>query len=177
MSIQPTIFGLINALLLPTTSIECVGIIFGCAVMLFTLVSLTFDGYFSLSLLSLLSLSRFSGVVFLNILNSHLINFHFTGVVVYFPLKESIAQRLPLASATTLLMEQVRLLMKTHAFVRENVPVSLAYYKAKKKDERSDKKTQNDDISGPCPDFSRYLYFMFAPTLVYRNRYPRYLVL
>jgi hypothetical protein len=24
-----------------------------------------------------------------------------------------------------------------------------------------------------CPDFSNYLYFLFAPTLVYRDNYPR----
>ena len=34
-----------------------------------------------------------------------------------------------------------------------------------------------DDDTGdeylPCPDFSKYLYFLFAPTLVYRDVYPR----
>jgi len=34
-----------------------------------------------------------------------------------------------------------------------------------------------DDDAGdqylPCPDFSKYLYFLFAPTLVYRDVYPR----
>jgi hypothetical protein len=24
-----------------------------------------------------------------------------------------------------------------------------------------------------CPDFSNYLYFLFAPTLVYKDNYPR----
>lgn len=24
-----------------------------------------------------------------------------------------------------------------------------------------------------CPDFSQYLYFLFAPTLIYRDQYPR----
>lgn len=25
----------------------------------------------------------------------------------------------------------------------------------------------------PCPEFSKYLYFLFAPTLIYRDSYPR----
>ena len=29
------------------------------------------------------------------------------------------------------------------------------------------------DVHLPCPDFSKYLYFLFAPTLVYRDVYPR----
>ena len=27
---------------------------------------------------------------------------------------------------------------------------------------------------GKCPGFSKYLYFLFAPTLVYKDNYPRY---
>ena len=37
--------------------------------------------------------------------------------------------------------------------------------------------TGNDDDDAEqhlaCPDFSKYLYFLFAPTLVYRDTYPR----
>ena len=33
---------------------------------------------------------------------------------------------------------------------------------------------QETDVETPCPDFSKYLYFLFAPTLVYRDSYPRY---
>ena len=35
--------------------------------------------------------------------------------------------------------------------------------------------TDDDDADQhlPCPDFSKYLYFLFAPTLVYRDVYPR----
>lgn len=70
-------------------------------------------------------------------------------------------------------MEQVRILMKTHAFVRSNVPVALSYDNQKySKPQRTDD-TKEDHDQAPCPDFSKYLYFMFAPTLVYRNRYPR----
>lgn len=44
--------------------------------------------------------------------------------------------------------------MKMHAFVRSNIPETL--------------KLRNS------PRFSSYLYFLFAPTLVYRHNYPRY---
>lgn len=30
----------------------------------------------------------------------------------------------------------------------------------------------NDELS-PCPSYSRYLYYYFAPTLIYRDQYPR----
>lgn len=48
------------------------------------------------------------------------------------------------------------MLMKTHAFVRENAPNTL-----------------NVKENSSAPDFSKYLYFLFAPTLIYRDEYPR----
>lgn len=93
-----------------------------------------------------------------------------TGIAICLPVREIIIHRLPPASAVALLLEQVRILMKTHAFVRSNIPVSLAFKGPTKKE--SDEAGE-DGSDGPCPDFTKYLYFSFAPTLVYRNRYPR----
>lgn len=59
----------------------------------------------------------------------------------------------PIASAVVCACEQVRLIMKQHAFIRENLERALE--------------------KGVVPDFSRYLYFLFIPTLVYRDEYPR----
>jgi len=61
-------------------------------------------------------------------------------------------------------MEQVRLVMKAHAFIRSTMPKILA----------ADKKTDSSPAIKPlpCPKFSNYLYFLFAPTLVYRDNYP-----
>ncbi|XP_069110703.1 sterol O-acyltransferase 1-like isoform X2 [Argopecten irradians] len=73
--------------------------------------------------------------------------------------------QLPPASGVIITTEQVRLFMKVHAFVRENIPRVLAVYK--KDDGDREMKTNL------CPDFSKYLYFLFAPTLVYRDSYPR----
>lgn len=34
--------------------------------------------------------------------------------------------------------------------------------------------SKDHDKADMCPDFSKYLYFLFAPTLIYRDNYPRY---
>ncbi|XP_074659023.1 sterol O-acyltransferase 1-like isoform X1 [Tubulanus polymorphus] len=81
------------------------------------------------------------------------------------PVITSFQHQLPIASKLIAILEQVRLIMKAHAFVRYNIPRAINY-KPKSDDDV-------EDVGGPCPDFSKYLYFLFAPTLVYRNSYPR----
>uniref|UniRef100_A0A336LXT3 O-acyltransferase n=1 Tax=Culicoides sonorensis TaxID=179676 RepID=A0A336LXT3_CULSO len=68
------------------------------------------------------------------------------------------------ASAIATLLEMTRLLMKTHAFVRSNVPRAL-YPKLKAHTE--------DKPEFYIPEFGKFLYFLFIPTLVYRDSYPR----
>ncbi|XP_033220386.1 sterol O-acyltransferase 1 [Belonocnema kinseyi] len=80
---------------------------------------------------------------------------------IIFPAKAVIQEDLPPASSLIVLMEQVRMLMKTHAFVRSNTPRVLAY------------KPHTENPEPSYPGFSKFLYFMFAPTLVYRDSYPR----
>uniref|UniRef100_A0A1A9V9R4 O-acyltransferase n=1 Tax=Glossina austeni TaxID=7395 RepID=A0A1A9V9R4_GLOAU len=72
---------------------------------------------------------------------------------------------LPFASGVVLQLESIRLLMKMHAFVRTTIPRVL-HGKAKTDDELV-------QHSIAFPPFSCYLYFLFAPTLVYRDFYPR----
>ncbi|XP_018571153.1 sterol O-acyltransferase 1-like [Anoplophora glabripennis] len=67
---------------------------------------------------------------------------------------------LPLASATIVLAEQVRIAMKIHAFVRTNAPKVLNC------------KPHVEDLV-KLPTFWNFLYFMFAPTLIYKDEYPR----
>lgn len=55
---------------------------------------------------------------------------------------------------------QVRFLMKSHAFIRSNVPNIL-------------KHKQHSDERLDLPTLEHYLYFSFAPTLLYRKHYPR----
>ncbi|KAE8610488.1 hypothetical protein XENTR_v10012146 [Xenopus tropicalis] len=67
---------------------------------------------------------------------------------------------LPPASRFIIILEQVRLIMKSHSFVRENVPRIFAFTKEK-------------SSIVPVPQVTQYLYFLFAPTLIYRDSYPR----
>ncbi|KAL5006760.1 hypothetical protein ScPMuIL_015566 [Solemya velum] len=71
---------------------------------------------------------------------------------------------MPPASAVVIATEQLRLMMKAHAFVRENTARVLAI------SDESKCATEGTEAgeSEVCPDFSKYLYFLFAPTLVYR---------
>ncbi|KAJ7332038.1 hypothetical protein JRQ81_014218 [Phrynocephalus forsythii] len=67
---------------------------------------------------------------------------------------------LPPASSFIVILEQVRLMMKAHSFIRENVPRVISC------------PTQKSN-SFQFPRVSQYLYFLFAPTLIYRDEYPR----
>ncbi|XP_066479692.1 sterol O-acyltransferase 1 isoform X2 [Tiliqua scincoides] len=67
---------------------------------------------------------------------------------------------LPPASRAIVITEQVRLVMKAHSFIRENVPRVIS---------SSPQKSNSVQV----PQLSQYLYFLFAPTLIYRDHYPR----
>ncbi|XP_036615269.1 sterol O-acyltransferase 1-like [Trichosurus vulpecula] len=71
-----------------------------------------------------------------------------------------LAYTLPPASRFIVILEQVRFIMKAHSFIRENVPRVLD---AAKENSRTI----------PIPQVNQYLYFLFAPTLIYRDSYPR----
>ncbi|XP_060132605.1 sterol O-acyltransferase 1 isoform X6 [Zootoca vivipara] len=72
----------------------------------------------------------------------------------------AIVYNLPPASAAIVILEQVRLLMKIYSFIRENTPRILSF---------TPQKTNTVQV----PKVSQYLYFLFAPTLIYRDEYPR----
>lgn len=59
-----------------------------------------------------------------------------------------------------IVFEQIRFVMKAHSLVRETVPRVVSAAKAK-----------SDTV--PMPTVGQYLYFLFAPTLIYRDSYPR----
>lgn len=80
-----------------------------------------------------------------------------------------VKHELPVASSICIVCEQVRFIMKFHAFVRENTPRALRYKSAF--DHRDDDVKRMEAV--PCPRFEKFLYFLFAPTLVYRDEYPR----
>ncbi|KAM7344133.1 sterol O-acyltransferase 1-like [Cochliomyia hominivorax] len=82
----------------------------------------------------------------------------------YLPTKICLSFDLPFVTATVLLLETVRLLMKMHSFVRSIVPRVMAR-----------KLKSEADSKNPIhfPSFQKYLYYLFAPTLLYRDEYPR----
>ncbi|XP_072387526.1 sterol O-acyltransferase 1-like [Diabrotica undecimpunctata] len=67
---------------------------------------------------------------------------------------------LPVACSSIILLEQTRLSMKIHAYIRHNA-------------ERVVKYKPHSDQELILPKFKNYLYFLFAPTIVYRDEYPR----
>ncbi|XP_023578646.1 sterol O-acyltransferase 2 isoform X3 [Octodon degus] len=79
-------------------------------------------------------------------------------VLCILPVHVVLKHELPPASRCVLVFEQVRLLMKSYSFLRETVPGTLR-------------------VKGGegvwAPSFSSYLYFLFCPTLIYRETYPR----
>lgn len=70
---------------------------------------------------------------------------------------------LPHASSLSVVMEMTRFVMKTYAFVRENAP----------KVHRFKEKSDDEKLLVKMPTFSWYQYFLFCPTLIYRDSYPR----
>ncbi|XP_063913717.1 sterol O-acyltransferase 1-like [Zophobas morio] len=64
------------------------------------------------------------------------------------------------SSATFIFMEQVRLLMKQHAFIRTNVPQVL-------------RTKMHTETNLELPNFGQFFYFLFAPTIIYKDEYPR----
>lgn len=90
----------------------------------------------------------------------------FLGCVTVFPARYIFVNELPPLSACILAFEQVRLLMKSYAYTREIIGRVLKYAELKAKSE-------NNHVELTLPGLSCVLYFLFAPTLVYRDSYPR----
>lgn len=67
---------------------------------------------------------------------------------------------LPIASSAIVLSEQIRFFMKTHGFIRTNVPIILGH-------------KLHTEKEVPISKFSKYLYYLFIPTFIYREEYPR----
>ncbi|XP_045040250.1 sterol O-acyltransferase 2 isoform X3 [Desmodus rotundus] len=81
-----------------------------------------------------------------------------TAVLGILPVHVAAKYQLPPASSCVLVFEQVRLLMKSYSFLRETVPGILR---------------ARGGEGFRAPSFSSYLYFLFCPTLIYRETYPR----
>ncbi|XP_048110223.1 sterol O-acyltransferase 2 isoform X2 [Alosa alosa] len=83
-----------------------------------------------------------------------------TALLLVFPVYVILHHQLPPASRFILAIEQIRFFMKSYSFIRETVPAVI----------------QNKPKEGcppKTPTLSSYLYFLFAPTLIFRESYPR----
>ncbi|XP_061391789.1 sterol O-acyltransferase 1-like [Musca vetustissima] len=83
----------------------------------------------------------------------------------YLPVKACLWLDIKYASCAGLLMETLRMIMKQHAFVR-TICGRVLQGKLKNGDDSSEKPVT-------MPGFGKYLYYLFAPTLMYQDNYPR----
>ncbi|XP_033619539.1 sterol O-acyltransferase 2 isoform X4 [Fukomys damarensis] len=79
-------------------------------------------------------------------------------VLCILPIHVVVKHELQPASRCVLVFEQVRFLMKSYSFLRETIPGTLRV-------------RGGEEVW--TPSFSSYLYFLFCPTLIYRETYPR----
>jgi sterol O-acyltransferase len=86
-----------------------------------------------------------------------LVHFLSIGYGVYYSCLNARVQALPLASCIMFMCEALRLLLKMHSYVREKL--------------LRDASSQMP-VSDLVTETKRFLYFSFAPTLIYRDSYP-----
>ncbi|KAK6011186.1 hypothetical protein OSTOST_23740, partial [Ostertagia ostertagi] len=83
----------------------------------------------------------------------------------YFPLKFLFSWELNCACSFIITCETTRIAMKLHSFLRENMPRAIAR-------KTSGAVVQPGTIS-EWPSVEQYVYFMFCPSFIYRDEYPR----
>ncbi|CAF2073783.1 unnamed protein product [Rotaria magnacalcarata] len=95
----------------------------------------------------------------------------YIGLFLYFPVHFILEENYPIVTRMIVLVEQ-------------NAPNAILYgkiYSQQIKVEDVEDKVNDspkEETNGiiphtPCPEFSKFLYFLFAPTLIYRDSYPR----
>ncbi|XP_064458466.1 sterol O-acyltransferase 1-like [Ornithodoros turicata] len=89
----------------------------------------------------------------------------YIAVLLAFPAYYSLKHGFPPLSAAILAFEQVRLIMKLYAYTRELVKVN--------KHVLMKETNGTNNIELKLPEMNSLLYFLFAPTLVFRESYPR----
>ena len=82
-----------------------------------------------------------------------------------------VALDLPPVPALFLSVEQLRCTMKSYSFIRENAYKVL--YPWHKDDEEGPAVWYAGQMEPQVGSFSAYVYFLYCPTLLYRDKYPR----
>ncbi|VDM60301.1 unnamed protein product [Angiostrongylus costaricensis] len=75
----------------------------------------------------------------------------------YFPLRFLFSRQLNCACSFIITCETTRIAMKLHSFLRENLPRAIA----------------KRNMTLQWPTIEQYVYFMFCPSFIYRDEYPR----
>ena len=110
-------------------------------------------------------LGRMADVIFILIFVAYNVAAHTTTVY------SIVTFDLPPVSSLFLSVEQLRWTMKSYSFIRENSYKVL--YPWNKDDEEGPAVWYKGQIDPHIGSFSAYLYFLFCPTLLYRDNYPR----
>uniref|UniRef100_A0A8C9ZP41 O-acyltransferase n=1 Tax=Sander lucioperca TaxID=283035 RepID=A0A8C9ZP41_SANLU len=132
-------------------TVTCAWLVMFVYTLLVPYFTLVFWGSFYHSFPSKLGLSLGTGLVLSAVQ---------TCVLGLFPIYVAVHYQLPPASRFIVILEQIRFLMKSYSFMRETVPVIM-------------KNPAKEGESPRFPTLSSYLYFLFCPTLIYRESYPR----
>ncbi|PIO68183.1 hypothetical protein TELCIR_10045 [Teladorsagia circumcincta] len=83
----------------------------------------------------------------------------------YFPLKFLFVWELNCACSFIITCETTRIAMKLHAFLRENMPRAIA--------KKTSAAVVEPGTTSEWPSVEQYVYFMFCPSFIYRDEYPR----
>ncbi|VDN07962.1 unnamed protein product [Thelazia callipaeda] len=93
-----------------------------------------------------------------------------------FGIKFTLMMELECACAFIIGCESTRFAMKVHSFVREIYPLVIALKAQVDKNAYNKEEAEyatNENSSKKFPTLSQYVYFLFCPSLVYRQSYPR----
>uniref|UniRef100_A0A914D443 Uncharacterized protein n=1 Tax=Acrobeloides nanus TaxID=290746 RepID=A0A914D443_9BILA len=87
----------------------------------------------------------------------------------YFPLKFLFYMKLNSACSFVITCENTRLIMKVHGFIRENIPKGVQ----RKLDLSQGILVVNPGKTQSWPSVEQFIYYMFCPSFLYRDSYPR----
>ena len=116
------------------------------------------------------SLSRYVWIPLFICLQFSLFAINITAVLAY---------KFGCATTVAMVCEMIRIQMKTHSYIREKIlfgmaPNEYTYFIPKDLNiGRKDLCIPTIDVKDVQTELGRYMYFFFAPTLIYRDEYPR----
>lgn len=89
------------------------------------------------------------------------------GIILVFPVLVALNADIPICSSVLIVYEQLRMIMKLHAYVRSIIPMLHESLQEIRKNNQNHNNNFKSILS-----WSKFLYFMIIPTLIYRDSYP-----